>query len=238
MKTILFDLDGTLLPMDQEVFTKAYFQRMAKYLYPYGYKANDLVQNIWKGFEKMVQNDGKITNEEVFWDVFKEALGEKVIEDKPKFDHFYETDFQLVKDACGYDPNAKLLIDTLKKDHTLILATNPVFPKIATYSRIRWAGLDVNDFKYITTYENSHSCKPNLCYYQEIVDAFQLDPKECIMIGNDVKEDMVARKLGMDVFLVTDCLINSDHEDIDQFAHGSLKDVIKYVKEKENVRGI
>ena len=26
IKTILFDLDGTLLPMDQDVFTKSYFR--------------------------------------------------------------------------------------------------------------------------------------------------------------------------------------------------------------------
>ena len=39
------------------------------------------------------------------------------------------------------------------------------------------------------------------------------------MVGNDVKEDMVARKLGMDVFLITDCLINPNNEDIEQFPH-------------------
>lgn len=43
MQMILFDLDGTLLPMDQEVFTKAYFQRLAAKLAPYGYEAGKLI---------------------------------------------------------------------------------------------------------------------------------------------------------------------------------------------------
>ena len=36
--TILFDLDGTLLPMDQEAFTTGYFKLLAKKLAPYGYE--------------------------------------------------------------------------------------------------------------------------------------------------------------------------------------------------------
>ena len=41
---ILFDLDGTLLPMDQEVFTRAYFRRLAEKLAPRGYDPEQLVQ--------------------------------------------------------------------------------------------------------------------------------------------------------------------------------------------------
>ena len=38
IKTILFDLDGTLLPMDQDAFTKAYFKSLSEYLLPFGYE--------------------------------------------------------------------------------------------------------------------------------------------------------------------------------------------------------
>ena len=34
LDTVLFDLDGTLLPMDQDVFIKAYFGRLARKLAP------------------------------------------------------------------------------------------------------------------------------------------------------------------------------------------------------------
>ncbi len=229
MKTILFDLDGTLLPMDQDKFVKEYFTRLSKWLAPYGYDSKLLVENIWKGFVGMVQNNGNLLNEDVFWNVFKQSFGEHVIEDQPVFEKFYQSEFQKIKDVCGFTKQAKEVIDTLKDSYQLILATNPVFPRIATYSRIQWAGLDSSDFSYITTYENSHSCKPNLHYYQEILDLFSLNPEDCMMVGNDVKEDMVAGKLGMDVFLVTDCLINPEKEDISSFPHGSLEDLLKYL---------
>ena len=49
IKVVLFDLDGTLLPMDQDEFVKAYFGGIAKKLAPYGYEPNKLVKSIWAG---------------------------------------------------------------------------------------------------------------------------------------------------------------------------------------------
>lgn len=53
--TILFDLDGTLLPMDQEAFTTGYFKFLAKKLAPYGYEPKSLVDAIWAGTAAMVK---------------------------------------------------------------------------------------------------------------------------------------------------------------------------------------
>ena len=41
--TVLFDLDGTLLPMDQEVFVKDYFGRIAAKVAPAGYDPKRLI---------------------------------------------------------------------------------------------------------------------------------------------------------------------------------------------------
>lgn len=38
IKVALFDLDGTLLPMDQDAFTRGYFNLLAKKLAPHGYE--------------------------------------------------------------------------------------------------------------------------------------------------------------------------------------------------------
>ena len=38
LSTVFFDLDGTLLPMDQDAFTKDYFKRLAGKLAPLGYE--------------------------------------------------------------------------------------------------------------------------------------------------------------------------------------------------------
>lgn len=67
IKVILFDLDGTLLPMDQEIFVKTYFGLIAQKLAPYGYQPKELIEAVWAGTKAMVKNDGRKTNEEVFW---------------------------------------------------------------------------------------------------------------------------------------------------------------------------
>ena len=76
IKAVLFDLDGTLLPMDQEKFVMTYLGLLAKRLAPKGYDAQKLMKVMWAGVGAMVKNDGSCTNEETFWKVFVEAFGE------------------------------------------------------------------------------------------------------------------------------------------------------------------
>jgi len=231
IKAILFDLDGTLLPMDQDTFIKAYFGLLAKKLAPRGYAPEALIDGIWKGTGAMIANDGSCTNEEAFWKCFSGLLGEHVRRDEPVFEDYYRNEFQAVKAVCGFDPRAKALIEWLKtKPYQIILATNPLFPAIATQSRIRWAGLQAEDFAYYTTYENSRFCKPNPSYYLEILEKNGLKPEECLMVGNDVGEDMITRELGMQVFLLTDCLINKKNADIAQYPHGSFPELQAFIE--------
>lgn len=77
IKAVLFDLDGTLLPMDQDIFVKAYFGALCKKLAPLGYEPKRVVDTIWRGTEAMVKNDGSCLNREVFWNVFLKAYGER-----------------------------------------------------------------------------------------------------------------------------------------------------------------
>ena len=231
IKAVLFDLDGTLLPMDQDLFIKAYFGGLAKRLAPLGYEAKALIDGIWKGTAAMVKNDGTKRNEEAFWQTFTTLFGEKAKADIPHFDAFYREDFDGVAASCGYSPKAREVIDLLKSNSIrTVLATNPIFPAIATEKRMRWAGLSPDDFAYYTTYENSRYCKPNPAYYRDILSHLELDPEECIMVGNDVEEDMVAATLGMKVFLLTDCLISRNETDLSQYPHGGFDELLDYLK--------
>ena len=230
-KAILFDLDGTLLPMDQEVFVRDYLGRMAAFLAPHGYDPQSLIKAVWAGTGAMVKNDGKALNEDVFWYVFNSILGRDAKQDLALFEEFYRTEFQKAKDSCGFNPAAVEAIRQIKDmGYRLILATNPLFPAIATHSRIRWAGLNPEDFELVTTYENSRFCKPNPDYYREILGKIALDGSQCLMVGNDVGEDMVAQKLGMKTFLLTDCLINKTAEDITQYPNGSFPELLHYIR--------
>ena len=232
IKAVLFDLDGTLLPMDQDVFVGDYFKRLAAHFVQYGYDPQILIKNVWKGTMNVIKNDGQKTNEKAFWEFFVQTYGEKVLDDIVHFDEFYRDEFDKVQAVCGYTPKAEALISKLKEKVTLILATNPIFPAVATHKRIRWAGLDVNDFSLVTTYENISYCKPNPQYYIDILNRFTLKPEECIMVGNDVGDDMVAKDLGMEVFLLTDCLINKSKTSITQYPNGSFDDLERFLLTK------
>jgi len=234
LQAILFDLDGTLLPMDQETFIKAYFGLLARKMAPLGYEPQKMIQAVYAGTEAMIKNNGAATNETVFWNVFCGVFGEQARKDEPHFEAFYRNEFQQVKDVCGFDGRAAQLIARLKeKGYRLVLATNPLFPPVATQSRIRWAGMNVSDFEWVTTYDNSSFCKPDVKYYEEIIKKLDLDPACCLMVGNDVGEDMIAGRLGMKTFLLTDCLINRVGEDIEKYPRGSFEALERYIESLE-----
>ena len=225
-----FDLDGTLLPMDQDEFVKYYFGLLAKKLAPLGYDPKALPGNIWAGTAAMVKNDGSCTNEEAFWKKFASIYGEDVRKDEPVFREFYKNEFSGAKAACGFNPKAAETIHTLKdRGLRLVLATNPLFPAVATENRIRWAGLAPSDFLLYTTYENSCHCKPNPDYYRDILQEIGADPAECLMVGNDAVEDVAAEQLGMQVFLLTDCLINKSGKDLSAYPQGSFDALLDHI---------
>lgn len=232
IKAVLFDLDGTLLPMDQDVFIKAYLSSIAAKLSERGYEPKRLVSAIWTGTMAMINNDGKKTNEAVFWDKFDELYGVGARADEPYFAEFYENDFDKIKACCGFTPRANDVIREVKsRGLRIALATTPIFPAIATRKRIAWAGLSPEDFELYTTYENSRHAKPSLDYYRDVAAELGVLPEECLMVGNDVSDDMIAAELGMSVFLLTDCLINKENKDISQYPGGSFDELLKYVKE-------
>ena len=223
---VLFDLDGTLLPMDLDRFVRSYFKKLADKLAPLGYEPQMLMKAVGTGIGAMSGNDGRKTNQEAFWEAFVNIYGEKAKADVPVFDAFYKNEFNEVQKDCGFNPESAQIVRGLKERGVrVVLATNPLFPAAATQNRIRWAGLVPEDFEFITTYENSSFCKPNLAYYEEILRKVGVSAQECVMVGNDVTEDMAAGKLGMQVFLLTDCLINKGMEDISAYPHGGFEEL-------------
>ena len=229
--TVLFDLDGTLLPMDQDQFVNAYMTLLAKKFAPHGYDPNHLVAAVWAGTRAMMENTGESTNEEVFWADFCHIFGEGARKDEPLFEDFYATDFGHARQVCGFDPAAAEIVAMLKeKGIPVALATNPLFPAIATRQRIRWAGLKPDDFALVTTYENSRRCKPNPDYYREVLAALGKAPENCIMVGNDVDEDILpAREVGMKTFLLTHSLLNRKGRDLCGIEQGGFSELKEFL---------
>ncbi len=231
ISVVLFDLDGTLLPMDMDTFVGAYFGGLAMRLAPRGYEPKRLIDAIWRGTAAMVSNSGAKYNEEVFWDTFCGIFGVEAEADLPHFEAFYREDFDHVKEVCGYDVAAAQTVREIRaRGYRVALATNPIFPAIATEKRMAWAGLSPADFELYTTYENARFCKPNPEYYRALAQTLGVAPEQCLMVGNDVEEDMVAAQaVGMSVFLLPACLINKKERDLSSYPSGNLTDLLGYL---------
>lgn len=233
IKHILFDLDGTLLPMRQDDFISLYMPLLAK---SYKDKGIDIdtrgfIAAVWKGFGAMVNNNGSCTNREAFWKHFGEYITIPIdMAEKIALD-FYDGAFNMAKAATYAGPSSNAVVKAAKNaGKEVYLATNPVFPRCATMNRIRWAGLDAEDFRIITTYEDNCYCKPNTDYYKSIIDVFGLDPGECLMVGNDVEDDLSIRRLGASTFLLTDTMENKKNLPIETDYMGSMSELLSFIR--------
>ena len=231
IKNVLFDLDGTLLPMDMDEFTTGYFKLLVAKVSPLGVDGKEFTGHIWAGTKRMVLNDGTRPNLDAFWEYMQETFGDRTPEIRERCEEFYTNEFDGARQFCGYNDKVQGLVGDIKNaGYRVVLATNPIFPDVATVKRTSWAGLSVDDFEGYTTYENSTYCKPNPAYFGEVCRRFGLEPQECLMVGNDAEEDTAAAKCGMQVFLVTDCLVNKKNVDISDIPHGSFDDLRDFLK--------
>ena len=183
IRHLLFDLDGTLLPMIQDEFVKYYMPLLAKSYLQAGVEVDPkaFIGAVWKGYEAMVKNDGSRTNREAFWSFMEDVLEIPVEEAEKLAVQFYDGDFNQAIAATRPSKLSDAIVKTAKeKGFHVYLATNPVFPRCATLNRIRWAGMDAGDFELITTYEDCRFCKPNPAYFQEILTELGLRPEECL----------------------------------------------------------
>ena len=211
---------------------KAYFTELCNRVCPVLHiQPEILIKGVWKGTEAMVKNDGSRTNLQVFWESCSKICGTEILTHISEFDDFYNKEFLEVQKSCGYNPLAPETVKVLKqKGYRLFAATNPLFPTVGTNNRLKWAGVNPSDFEIVTSYENSSYCKPNTEYYREILSSINCEPENALMVGNDVSEDMVAGKIGMKVFLLTDNLINKNNEDINKYPHGGFDELKKYIE--------
>ena len=231
LECVFFDLDGTLLPMDMDTFTNGYFSLLADKLAPLGYEKKKLIDSVWAGTKAMVKNDGSVTNRDAFWKVFGSVWDGSLEASEELFESFYRNEFETVRSLCGYSEKASEVIGLLRDAGIgRVLATNPIFPEVATRARVRWAGLSWDDFSEVTTYENTCFAKPDIRYYEYLLEKTGCRAERCLMVGNDCAEDMVAEVCGMKVFLLTPCMINPSGEDIGRWPHGDFEELEAYIR--------
>ena len=228
--TVLFDLDGTLLPMETKTFTDAYFKLLAQKAAPYGYEPKALVAAVWAGTKAMIKNDGTQPNDQRFWQTFAGELGEDIQKLRPVFDKFYAEEFHGSKAATRENPLAKKVVEELKaRGYTVALATNPLFPLAGQATRLSWLGLRPQDFALVTSYESCSYCKPNPAYFAQVLEQLGKRPEECLMVGNDVREDVLAAQaVGISTYLITDCMENAGGVTLGQIERGSFGEFLMF----------
>lgn len=230
INVIMFDLDGTLLPINGDDFINFYFKEITKRFAPLGYEPKKLVEWIWDGTKSMMTNDGSKTNYHAFWDRLKEISSRDVYNDVPVFDDFYLKEFDNVKALVPDGYSLRTLFDRLKeKGYKIVLATNPFFPYNAAVTRLGWIGLNIEDFEYITIMENSSYTKPNLKYYEKIFEEIGEKPENCLMVGNNPVEDMCVKEMGCKVFFMPEYIENKNNVDCSQFPQGGFEELEEYL---------
>ncbi|MGE5528990.1 MAG: HAD family hydrolase [Patescibacteria group bacterium] len=224
--TVLFDLDGTLVRLDLEFFLRRYIEALAPHfagLIPPERFARELMRCTYV----MVGNtDPALTNLDAFWESFPAAVGVERAVLEPVFDRFYAEEFPKLRPADAADPAARLLLQTLvARGYTPVIATNPLFPKCAILERLAWADCADFPYAYITCGEEMHFCKPNLEFFTELLARIGRTPRECLMVGNDMEEDIIAKRLGMATALVTDFLIDRGQSGLKPDWRGTLAEL-------------
>jgi FMN phosphatase YigB (HAD superfamily) len=201
IRAILFDLDGTLLDTDMDVFLPHYFEALAARL-AHVLPPDQFMAHLMQASAAMAANDGHETNQAVFESAFFPLAGHSLQELEPTFIDFYAKDFPRLRQYTRRKPEARPVVQAaFERGYDVVIATNPLFPSTAIEQRMAWAGVSGFPYRLITSYENSRAVKPNLLYFEQILETIGHPPQACLVIG-DEDMDMVAAHLGCLTFLV------------------------------------
>ena len=206
LKAILFDLDDTLLGNAMETFIPAYFQALTRHV-AHLIPAERLIGELMRATQTMDTNDGSgPTNEETFAAAFYPAVGYDQDELRPIFEQFYVEEFPKLQPLTQTLSEARPLVEwAFAHDLQVVIATNPLFPRLAIEQRLEWAGVPVSEFNYalVTVYEDMHATKSHLAYYREILARVGQQPDECLMVGDDWQRDIVpATRIGIPTYWI------------------------------------
>lgn len=204
LQAVLFDLDNTLILFEELVFFKHYSKSL--YLaFQDLMTPQEFSQRLIRSTQMMVNNNGEMTNAEYFMKDFANGTGADEKELWQRFANFYEHEFDRFQSLMKPQVDAReIVLFSKEKGLKVVIASNPFFPTNVQLARLRWAGLDNIQFDLVTSADNATFMKPRLEYYHQICDRIQAPPENCLMVGNDGFNDMIASRIGMKTYLTTD----------------------------------
>ncbi|MCT4632428.1 MAG: HAD family hydrolase [Firmicutes bacterium] len=230
INTIFFDIDGTLLTIDKLSFHKEYSKRLCMYFSDMC--SIDTMSGILKiGTMNMIKNDGSRSNKEAFTEHLRDIVGNDTDKYLERFDTFYMNEFNKLSIFGKEKVHMKESIEILKeKGYKLAIASNPMLPLEAMKHRVRWSGIDPANFDFISSFEDNNSTKASPLFYKEMISFMGKASAECLMVGDDIKEDMIASKVGVKTFLINEKDLSNSKTDVTIDYIGSTDKFLDFVK--------
>lgn len=228
--TLLVDLDDTLLNTNLQAFIPAYFQSLSKELTPHA-APDIMLRALLKGTHSMNESaDFSRTLQDVFEAEFYPHLNVSRSEIEPAIEKFYDNVFPNLGGLTTQVLDAKTFVDwAIRKGYRVAIATDPLFPRMATYHRLRWAGFDPKQFELVSSFENFHFTKTHPAYYAEVLGRMGWPEGPVLMVGNDLDRDISpSKKLGLAAFHVDVESAASLRKDAQQ-PRGTLSDLIQWL---------
>ena len=217
LKAVLLDLDNTMAIFDEPLFYQHYLTAAARSFTDI-MAEDEFSRHLLNAIAALRKNNGDMNNLAYFLAAFSDGTdmdGELIWQ---RFNHFYDMVYDTIPVQVTTPQGLRETLDRLRQTGLkLVVASNPLFPLAVQKKRMTWAGIDKVPFDLITHIENMSFVKPNLGYFRQVCAKIGLPPEQCLMVGNDPVNDIVAGKAGLKTYLTTDAakvdyssLTNSD----------------------------
>lgn len=204
LDAILIDLDNTMILFDETEF----YIRFMKQIIPYFediMPGDQFRDRLLQAIRDLRLNNGELSNKDFFLNVFCQGVESQREKIWARILRFYTCEYgNIAVDAVKPDGIDHLLHQLAAWGLKVVVATNPLFPEVAVRIRMGWCGIDPGQFDLITHMENMSYVKPRREYYQAICATIGSTPEQCLMIGNDRVNDMVAGEAGLKTYLSTE----------------------------------
>ena len=202
--TLLLDLDDTLLDTNLDAFTPAYFQALATHLSNHT-SPDAMLRALGAGVTRMyASEDPTHTLAEIFDMDFYGSLELSKQDLSHVIEDFYDRVFPQLGVHTRQRPESVPFVEwALSCGFRVAIATDPLFPRKATYHRLRWAGFDPERFELVSSYEHFHFSKTHPAYYAEVLGRLGWPEGPVLMVGNDIDRDLLpAHRLGLKTYFV------------------------------------
>jgi FMN phosphatase YigB (HAD superfamily) len=204
IKTLLVDLDGTLLGAYEPLARAEFLLRALTRLSKRGGLRTAIrsLRAVTEAVERPLAEDQVYLNAERGARAFARETGLSIEEAGQVLRDEVTAIFPEIRRYFFPVDGAREFIDWARTRYRLVLATNPVWPVAQVELRLKWAGIDPAVFASITHSERMHACKPSEAYYRELLEQEGLEAADCALVGDDVTRDLPATRVGISVFIL------------------------------------